>query len=117
MKKPKSKEVRIREELENLIEIFSECDPNKRGIIQGQIESAAFMRVMLEELKMTMLNEGVSTDYKNGENQYGSKRSPATDTYLSMSKNYTIVINQLLSNVPVSKNKESKLEALANLYA
>ena len=50
--------------------------------------------------------------YKNGENQYGTKKSPEAETYIALSKNYAAVIKQLTDLVPAAKRKKSRLEAL-----
>ena len=56
--------------------------------------------------------DGWTSEYKNGENQYGTKRSPEADTYIALSKNYAAVIKQLVDIVPEAKRKQTRLAAL-----
>lgn len=40
------------------------------------------------------------SEYKNGENQYGTRKSPEVDVYNAMIKNYASVIKQLGDLLP-----------------
>lgn len=59
-----------------------------------------------------LIDEGCVSEYKNGENQYGTKKSPEIEIYLNMSKNYAAIIKQLTELVPAAKRKNSKLAEL-----
>ena len=76
------------------------------------IEKAAFMSIELDDLQETIRQEGWTSEYQNGENQWGTKKSPEADTYIALSKNYAAVIKQLIDLVPAAKRKESRLQAL-----
>lgn len=69
------------------------------------IEKAAFMSIELDDLQETIEQEGWTSEYKNGENQYGTKKSPEAETYIALSKNYAAVIKQLVDLVPAAKRK------------
>ena len=111
-KKEKTKEELIKKEKNRLKRIFSELDTNKKNLVTPLIEKAAFMSIELDVLQDMIEKEGWTSEYKNGENQYGTKKSPEADTYISLSKNYAAVIKQLTDLVPAAKRKKSKLEAL-----
>lgn len=111
-RKKKSKEQRIKDEKKRLKEIFKELEENKRNLVTPLIEKAAFMSIELDDLQETIEREGWTSEYKNGENQYGTKKSPEAETYIALSKNYAAVIKQLTELVPAAKRKASRLAAL-----
>ena len=108
----KKKENRIKDEKKRLKEIFAELEENKRNLVTPLIEKAAFMSIELDDLQETIEQEGWTSEYKNGENQYGTKKSPEAETYIALSKNYAAFIKQLTELVPAAKRKESRLAAL-----
>lgn len=107
-----SKQERIKKEQCRLRAIFKDLDGNKKKLVTPLIDKAAFMSIELDELQEQIEQEGWISEYKNGENQYGTKRSPEADTYIALSKNYAAVIKQLVDLVPEPKRKASKLAAL-----
>lgn len=111
-KKEKTKEQRIKDEKSKLNKVFKELDANKKEIVTPLIEKAAFMSIELDDLQETIEQEGWTSEYKNGENQYGTKKSPEAETYIALSKNYAAVIKQLTELVPAAKRKASRLAAL-----
>ena len=111
-KKEKTKEQRIKSEKSRLKKIFKDLDENKKNLVTPLIEKAAFMSVELDDLQEIIEQDGWTSEYKNGENQYGTKKSPEADTYIALSKNYAAVIKQLTDLVPAAKRKKSRLEAL-----
>ena len=111
-RKEKTKEQRIKSEKTRLKGIFKELDENKRKLVTPLIEKAAFMSIELDDLQETIEQEGWTSEYKNGENQYGTKKSPEAETYLALSKNYAAVIKQLVDLVPAAKRKKTKLDAM-----
>ena len=111
-KKEKTKEQRIKTEKTRLKGIFKDLDENKRKLVTPLIEKAAFMSIELDELQNVIEETGWTSEYKNGENQYGTKKSPEAETYIALSKNYAAIIKQLTELVPAAKRKQSKLAAL-----
>lgn len=108
----KTKEQRIKSEKTRLKGIFRDLDENKKKLVTPLIEKAAFMSVELDDLQEIIEQDGWTSEYKNGENQYGTKRSPEAETYIALSKNYAAIIKQLTDLVPAAKRKKSRLEAL-----
>ena len=111
-KKEKTKDQRIKTEKTRLRGIFRDLDENKKKLVTPLIEKAAFMSVELDDLQATIETEGWTSEYQNGQNQWGTKKSPEADTYIALSKNYAAVIKQLTDLVPAAKRKASKLDAL-----
>lgn len=67
---------------------------------KGLIENAAFMAVHLQDLQADLNEHGCVEEYRNGENQYGMKKSAAADMYTTMYKNYIATIKQLAELAP-----------------
>ena len=111
-KKEKTKEQRIKSEKTRLKGIFKELDENKKKLVTPLIEKAAFMSIELDDLQAQIEQDGWTSEYKNGENQYGTKKSPEAETYIALSKNYAAIIKQLTELVPAAKRKNSRLAAL-----
>ena len=95
-KKEKTKEQRIKTEKTRLKGIFKDLDENKRKLVTPLIEKAAFMSVELDDLQARNLKKTAGrVKYQNGQNQWGTKKSPEAETYIALSKNYAAVIKQL----------------------
>ena len=87
-KKEKTKEQRIKTEKTRLKGIFKDLDENKRKLVTPLIEKAAFMSVELDDLQAKLEKDGWTSEYQNGQNQWGTKKSPEAETYIALSKNY-----------------------------
>lgn len=83
-----------------LLKQFSKLDAKTKNIVKPLIKNAAFMSVQLEFLKEHITENGVITEYKNGDNQYGTKKSPEAEMYNTMIKNLSSIIKQLCELVP-----------------
>ena len=109
MGKPKA-ETRIKREREKLAEVFCEkVDENKRKTAEKLMDNAAFMAVTLEDLRDSINENGCVSEYQNGENQYGTKKSPEVEVYNTMIKNYTTVIKTLCDLLPESNGEMNAL--------
>jgi hypothetical protein len=111
-RKEKTKEQRTKSEKTRLRGIFKDLDENKKKLVTPLIEKAAFMSIELDDLQAQIEQDGWTSEYKNGENQYGTKKSPEAETYIALSKNYAAIIKQLTELVPAAKRKGSRLDAL-----
>lgn len=67
---------------------------------KGLIDNAAFMTIHLQDLQAELNEHGCVEEYRNGENQYGMKKSAAADIYTTMYKNYIATIKQLAELAP-----------------
>ena len=106
--KAEAKAKKIRLERNRLKKVFTSLDKNKLIIVQALINNAAFMIVELEELQNEISRDGVSEKYKNGANQWGVKQSTATEVHISMTRNLSTIIKQLLDLVPKEERKDGK---------
>ena len=79
---------------------FNAAPTERRDLCLQLILNAVFMEEQLTNLQVEIRANGVVSEYKNGENQYGIRKSPEVDVYNAMIKNYTSVIKQLGDLLP-----------------
>lgn len=102
------KERLIKKEKNKLNKIFKNINKDRLKVVEKLIDSASFMSVTLHDLEEKINKNGTISKYKNGENQYGTKKSPEVEVYNTMVKNYTSVIKQLLDQLPQSESDPLK---------
>lgn len=106
-----SKEERITKEVNRLKRLFKEMDSDTMNKVLSLIRNAAFMTVTLEDLQEELIKEnGLVSKYQNGENQWGTKKSPEVEIYNSMIKNHMGIIKQLTDLMPEKPVAEPKKE-------
>jgi hypothetical protein len=103
-----TKEQRISKEMSRLKKLFSNIPKNIMNSFLALIRNAAFMTVTLEDLQDKINESGAVSEYQNGENQWGTKKSPEVEIYNTMIKNLSTVIKQLAELVPVGSTPKSK---------
>ncbi len=74
---------------------YSFVDPKRKKNAETLIKRAAFMDISLLELESIINLKGYEEEYKNGANQYGTKKRSQVDTYNVMVKNHIACIKQL----------------------
>lgn len=94
------KDEKIAFQRKKLLRQFSKLDSKTKNIVMSLIDNAAFMSVTLEELQEEINKNGITVEYKNGENQYGTKKSPEAEMYNTMIKNLASITKQLCELVP-----------------
>lgn len=105
-----SREERISQELQKLKKNFTRLDAKTKKTVENLINNAAFMAVTLEDLQKSINLNGAVSEYQNGENQWGTKKSPEVEIYNTMIKNYASVIKQLTDLLPKPEPKQQKDE-------
>jgi hypothetical protein len=111
IKEEKRRVSSINKEKRRLSSIFTKIDAKAKKAVQSLIENAAFMAVSLQDLQQTINEKGAVSKYQNGENQWGTKKSPEVEIYNTMIKNYSSVIKQLTDLLP-KKNDDDKNDEL-----
>lgn len=106
-KKEKSIDARIKAEVKRLNGILKKLPEDTKKVVKSLIENAAFMTVTLEDLQKTINENGVITEYQNGENQWGTKKSPEVEIHLQMTKNYSMIMKQLADHLPKGEPQAS----------
>lgn len=88
------------------ISVFFESLPSSRlSVIIPLIENAAFMKVTLEQLAESIIEQGTTDSYQNGANQSGQKISAQLQSYNSLLKNYVSVTKTLYQYMPSEGRK------------
>lgn len=94
------KEKQINSEIEKLNKLFAKINPGTKKAVHSLIENAAFMSVTLADLQVEINKNGVTEKYKNGENQFGVKKSSSVEVYNQMVKNHMGIMRQLTDLLP-----------------
>lgn len=81
----------INKEKARLLTFFGEKD----DLASGLIDLAAIQKVILDETAELIRRDGVVEEYKNGENQYGRKKSSAVEVHTKYSTEYVKTITAL----------------------
>lgn len=100
------KQKRIKKEVSRLKRLFKEIDENKKKLVFTTIDDVAFMTITMQDLREQIIRDGTTVEYKNGENQYGTKQSPDAQLYLQLSQKLTQAMKILVDCLP-KKIKES----------
>ena len=95
-----SKEKKISAEIKKLNAIFTGLNLKTKKSVHSLIENAAFMSVTLADLQKEINLKGVTEQYKNGENQFGIKKSAHVEVYNAMIKNHMGIMKQLSDLLP-----------------
>lgn len=107
IKKELSKDKQIKKEFNRLKRIFKDIPTDKKNTVLSLIRNAAFMTITLDELQETINRNGVISEYQNGENQWGTKKSPEVEIYNTMIKNHMQVMKQLTDLLPKEIHTEN----------
>lgn len=101
------KEAKILAEEKRLSAVFTKIPARSKRAMKSLIHNAAFMAVTLSDLQDTINADGPVSEYQNGENQWGTKKSPEIEIYNTMIKNHASIIKQLTDLLPPEEAKEN----------
>lgn len=87
-------------------EAFKNIDADKMAVIEKMILCAVDLEFQLDEIKENLIQTGFIEEYRNGQNQYGTKESTASKAYNTALKNYNSIIRTLLSCMPETQSNE-----------
>lgn len=104
------KDKRISKEITRLKKLFKDMPKDTVNAVLALIKNAAFMTITLEDLQETINLNGAVSEYQNGENQWGTKKSPEVEIHIAMTKNLASVIKQLTDLIPEGQMPEPKKE-------
>ncbi len=107
------KQKRIKKEVSRLRKLFKEIDENKKKLVMTLIDDVAFLTITMQDLRESIIREGTTVEYKNGENQYGTKQSPDAQLYLAMSQKQAQAMKILLDCMPKNDKPNSQEDELA----
>lgn len=92
----------IKTEENRLLRLFKDVDENKKKLVTATIKDAAFLTITMAELREEINRNGTVSEYKNGENQYGTKQSPESQTYIQLSQKLTQAMKILIDCIQKS---------------
>lgn len=107
------KQKRIKKEVSRLRKLFKEIHENKKKLVMTLIDDVAFLTITMQDLRESIIREGTTVEYKNGENQYGTKQSPDAQLYLAMSQKQAQAMKILLDCMPKNDKPNSPEDELA----
>jgi len=100
-KKELTRDERIFQEKKRLRRIYRNIEEDKKGIIDGLIERAAYMRVTLEDWEKDIMENGYIEMFTQSEKTDPYERErPVARLYNTMNKNYQSIIRQLAELLP-----------------
>lgn len=102
------KKKRIEKEIRRLKRLFVKIDENKKKLVFATIEDVAFMTISMQDLRDQIVRDGTTVEYKNGENQYGTKQNPDAQLYLQMSQKQTQAMKILVDCLPKTEKPVPK---------
>ena len=104
------KEKKIKSELNRLNKLFKEFPKEKKDILAGLLNEAAFIRVTLIELREDILENGVMEVFRQGDSEYDRER-PIVKSYNKYMKTYHSTMKLILDQLPkeIQKEEESEL--------
>ena len=96
MKNIDEKNKEIEETKKKLSKHLNLIDESKKSVAQYLIAEIAFMSCILQELKLSILTNGLTDEYQNGANQSGIKQSANLQAYNSTAKTYNTIFKQFI---------------------
>ena len=111
------KEAAIKKEERRLKRLFAKIDDSKKKLAFSTIADVAFLTIIMQELREKILKEGTTCEYKNGENQYGTRQSPDAQLYLQMSQKQTAAMKILMDCLPKTERPEPKDDGFNDFVA
>ena len=96
IKKVMTKDKRISAEKTRLTKIYSDLTGERKRVIEGLINRAAFMRISLEDMEADIDANGFTEFFTQSEKTDPYERErPIARLYNTMNKNYQSIIKQL----------------------
>ncbi|KEZ85559.1 hypothetical protein IO99_13770 [Clostridium sulfidigenes] len=100
-----AKDLEITKEIKKINILFKDLNKDVKKTVDSLIQNAAYMAVTLRELQETLNQNGMITEYQNGENQWGTKKSPEVEIYNTMVKNFISAMKALNDYLPKGNKK------------
>jgi len=114
MMEEKEREKKIKAEKATLNKIFARIPKNKKKLVEGLIQNAAFMKVNLEELQQNVVESGAMIAYTSGNGFETIRDNPAQKAYTTMISRYSAVIDQLNKMLPDKNDIADEFESFLN---
>lgn len=86
-------------EFSKIKEAISGLPDSKKEAAEKLLSKAIFMDAELEKLQTILLEKGWVEQYKNGENQFGLKKSSEGEVYNTLIKSYNSTMKQIIDMI------------------
>lgn len=101
LSKKLSKEEAIKKEVSRIKSGLKEINKKTLKMNEGLIDHTAYLQVTLINLKKEIdENNGWVCEYQNGENQFGKKKSPEAEVFITLDKSYREAMKQINELLP-----------------
>lgn len=90
----------IKKQVAKLNKIFADISPDKKKLVDGLIQNAAFMHITLLELQRDIIERGAMIEDMNGNGFTVLRDNPAQKAYTTMISRYSAIIDQLTKLMP-----------------
>ena len=102
-------------EIKRLSAIYDNLPPKQKALAQGLIVQAARLRVMLDELRADIQENGMTELFQQSEKVEPYVRTrPQADLFVKMDKNPQAIIRQLQDMLPPENDQDDDLAAFRN---
>lgn len=106
-----TREKEISKRIAELTKLYDGLSADKMALAYPLIENMAFIEFQMRDLQKIIADEGVTDEYKNGNNQFGKKQSANLQSYNALVKSYNMINTRLEGMLP-PKHSKSKLTEL-----
>lgn len=96
-------------DIEQLKQIYSNIDGNKRIYAEKMLDQLQFMSETLADLQRQVREDGAVTTLKNGNGFNITQEHPAQRSYNQMLKNYNSTIKALVDLLPKNESQNDSL--------
>lgn len=79
-KEARSFKSKVTKERKRLVALYTDLSEDSMNRCEKLFDQMAFLGISIQELQMNIARDGTTTEYKNGEHQYGTKINPDVDT-------------------------------------
>lgn len=84
----------------------------KQDALAPVVHNLAWQRAKLEEALEELKDESLTCEYQNGQNQYGTRKNPIFEMYISLWKAYMMGYEKYISAFPKELQDEVSGQAL-----
>lgn len=101
IKKDIEKDIAIKKEIRRIKSGLKNIHKDTLKMNEGLIEHAAYLQVTLVNMKKDLdETNGWTCEYQNGENQFGKKKSPEAEVFITLDKSYREAMKQINELLP-----------------
>lgn len=97
----------IEKEVKRLKKLYKDFPKAKKDAFEGLVQESAFVKVMLEEMRMDLLKNDMFEIFEQGSQKFERER-PQAKTYPTYLQKYAAVQKQLIDLLPVEVQKVEK---------